>query len=250
MPCDVGFPAAMTAGSSAPEAGRQRSGIPGAGPNRQSGKRVGSWLRLIHVLTGCSVFIIAACSGAVAAGSGAKPAQPATPVYRLLGFSLSGTKRVDTDALVASLPQHAGDKITAAEIKADADRIRAVLAARHVHGDMTTALLEREGKGHHIWVIWDVHLADALSYAPANRKRHFAAQSFSGNVRLSAQALALATGLHPGDAMPDGSLSDARTGIEQAYDAATHGAPVEVRGKVKVRKGNLVEIAWQITEPK
>jgi outer membrane protein assembly factor BamA len=204
-----------------------------------------------------ALFVAACCHGpAAAAPSGTIPsghsvagAKPAGPIYHLLGFSLSGTKRVDTDALVATLPQHEGDVITSAEIKEDADRIREVLKARHVHGDMTTALLEREGKGHHIWVIWDVHLVDALSFAPASRKRHFASQSFSGNVKLSTQALMTATGLHPGDKMPDGSLSDARTGIEQAYDAALHGAPVEVKAKIKVQKGNDVVIDWQITEP-
>jgi hypothetical protein len=179
----------------------------------------------------------------------APPARPAGPKYHLLGFSLSGSKRVDTSALVAALPQHEGDVITEADIKEDADHIRAALDARHVHGDMTTALLEQEGKGHHIWVVWDIHLVDALSFKPGSQKRYFAKQDFSGNVKLSNDALATATGLHPGDKMPDGSLSDARTGIEQAYDKALPGAPVEVQAKVKVRKGNNVEIDWRISEP-
>ncbi len=216
-------------------------------------------------LAGMATFLIAACWAAAAlanaapspAGQSVKtteraatPARPTGPKYHLLGFSLSGTKRVDTTALLAALPQHEGDVITDADIKEDADRIRAALNARHVHGDMTTAILEQEGKGHHIWVVWDVHLVDALSYAPANQKRHFESQSFSGNVRLSTQALIAATGLHPGDKMHDGSLGDARTGIEQAYDEALHGTPVQVQAKVKVRKGNDVVIDWHITEPK
>ena len=189
-------------------------------------------------------FCYTACLGLVAAQAQDEP------VYRLLGFALHGTKRVDTAALVASLPQHAGDLITRAQIKEDADRIRAALKAHHVHGDMTTALLEEEGKGHHVWVVWDVHLVDALSYVPARGVRHFAGQTFTGNVKLSAEQLAAATGLHPGDKMPDGRLSDARTGIEQSYDAALHDAPVEVKGKVTLKKDDSVVIDWRIAEPK
>jgi outer membrane protein assembly factor BamA len=177
-------------------------------------------------------------------------AQQAAPVYHLLGFGLSGTKRVNTDALIASLPQHAGDVITPAQIKADAALIGAALTAHHVHGDMTTATMEREGKGHYIWVLWDVHLTDPLARLPYRGVLHFASQSFAGNVTLSADRLAAATGLHPGDKMPVGSVSDARTGIEQAYDAVLHGAPVTVQGKVIVKKGNAVVIDWVITEPK
>jgi hypothetical protein len=172
------------------------------------------------------------------------------PVYHLLGFSLRGTKRVDTDALVAALPQHEGDVITNAEIRANAEKIRLALKAAHVHGDMTTAILEREGPGHHIWVLWDVHGEDALSFVPFHGKRHLETQTFSGNVKLSTDALIAATGLHPGDPMPDGRLGDARTGIEQAYDKAMPGAAVQVKGKVKLKKDNSVLIDWQITEPK
>jgi hypothetical protein len=189
-------------------------------------------------------FCYAVCLGLTAAHAQDEP------VYHLLGFTLHGTKRVDTDALIATLPQHAGDLITRAQIKEDADRIRAALKARHVHGDMTTALLEEEGKGHHAWVVWDVHLVDALSNVSRRGVRHFAGQTFTGNVKLSAEQLAAATGLHQGDRMPDGRISDARTGIEQSYDAALHGAPVEVKGKVMLKKDDTVVIDWWITEPK
>jgi len=177
-------------------------------------------------------------------------ASAAEPIYHLLGFALHGTKRVDTDALIAALPQHEGDPITGAQIKEDAARIRAALSARHVHGDMTTALLEQEGPGHHVWVIWDVHLVDVLSNIPLRSPRHFAGQTFSGNIRLSAAQLAAATGLRPGDKLPDGRISDARTGIEQSYDAALPGQQVEVKGKVTLKKDDTVMIDWRITEPK
>jgi outer membrane protein assembly factor BamA len=216
--------------------------------NGQRGERRIVCLAALFILTGC--FWHASAQPAPSPSKHDSHRAAPGPVYHLLGFSLSGTKRVDTAALIATLPQHEGDVITPAEIKDDADRIRAVLAARHVHGDMTTATFERDGKGHHIWVVWDVHLVDPLSYAPMHGKRHFASQSFSGNVRLTTASLTAATGLHDGDVMPDGSVGDARTGIEQAYDAALPGAAVSVKGKVKLRPDNSVVIDWQITEPK
>jgi hypothetical protein len=179
------------------------------------------------------------------------PAQPkAEPVYRLNGFVLNGTDRVDTDAIIASLPQRKGDLITHSQIKADADHIRAILKAKHIHGEMTTATLEAEGPGNKILVVWEVHLMDALTYAPGNGPRHFGSQSFTGNVKLSDAQLVAATGLKPGQDMPDGSVGDARTGIEQAYDAALPGRTVSVSGKIQLKKDRSVVINWKIVEPK
>ncbi len=191
---------------------------------------------------------VAPSDAAPKAASG-KTARASTPVYHLLGFSLGGTDRLDTDALIATLPQHKGDVITRAEIDNDTIRIKAALNAAHVHGDMTTAMLEREGKGHYLMVVWEVHLVDALSYAHPDRERRFGDQTFSGNVKLSADELTAATKLKPGQAMPDGSVGDARTGIEQAYDKALPGKPVEVSGKVVLKKDHTVSINWHINEP-
>ena len=172
------------------------------------------------------------------------------PVYRLLGFSLRGTSRVDANALVASLPQHEGDVITNAEIRENVEKLSHALQAKHVHGYITTMILQREGPGHHVFVMWDVQLEDALSYIPMHGPRHFASQTFSGNSKLSTAALIAATNLHPGDKMMDGRVGDAKTGIEQAYDKAMPGAAVEVSGKVKLTKDNNVLVTWKIVEPK
>jgi outer membrane protein assembly factor BamA len=177
-----------------------------------------------------------------------KQGKKAEPVYHLLGFNLRGTTRVDTDALVASLPQHEGDVITNAEIRQNADKIRQALQASHVHGNITTMILVRHGPGHHVWVMWDLQPNDALLYVPMNGQRHFASQTFSGNVRLSTDALIAATGLHAGDKMPDGRVGDARTGIEQAYDKAMPGAAVQVAGKITMKKDSSVMVDWKIKE--
>jgi len=205
----------------------------------------------IAVRCAASLLVAMSCAAQAHATDGAVGTnKPAPIIYHLLGFSLSGSKHVDLNALVAGLPQHAGDLITYDEIKADAVRIRAELAEHHVHGQMTTALLEREGKGHYVWVIWDIQKLDAMSYLPLRAHRHFASQTFSGNVKLTNDQLAAATGLHPGDPMPDGSVSDARTGIEQAYDTVLPKAEIGVKGVVKLKKDDSVIIDWKITEPK
>ena len=187
------------------------------------------------------------------AGAGQAPSPAGTksePIYHLIGFVLNGTDRVDTKALVATLPQHKGDVITHEDIKEDANRIGRALAARHIHASMTTATLEREGAGHNILVVWELHPDDVLSNIPYNGPRHFGGQTFSGNVKLSEAQLTAATELKPGQDMPDGTVGDARTGIEQAYDKVLAGKSVDVKGKVIVKKDHTILIHWQIEEPK
>jgi outer membrane protein assembly factor BamA len=171
-------------------------------------------------------------------------------VYHLLGFGLSGTHRINTDALIATLPQHKGDVITSADINADVDKIHQALKAAHVHGDMTTATMEKEGPGHWVWIIWDVHLMDALTGTPQRGPRHFESQIFTGNTKLNDAALVEATDLHTGEILEDGRISDARTGIEQAYDKVLPGADVQARAKITVKKDSSVSINWIIKEPK
>jgi hypothetical protein len=172
------------------------------------------------------------------------------PRYHLLGFALRGTKRVNADALVNALPQHEGDVITPAQMKQDTDILGAALKAHHVHGQLVMATLVPETKPDHIWVIWQLEPNDVIAMQPAIVPWNLVGQSFSGNTKLSTNALIAATGLHAGQRMRDGSVGDARTGIEQAYDAALHGAPVDVKGKVTFKKDHTMIINWMITEPK
>jgi hypothetical protein len=173
-------------------------------------------------------------------------------VYHLLGFALRGTKRVDTDKLVATLPQHEGDAILAPQIEADADAMSAALRAHHVYGDLTTMLVEQEGPGHHVWVIWNLQpLPVPVLYKAARRGvNHFGGETFTGNTKLDSVKLTIASGLHPGDKLTDRDIGEARAGIEQAYDTVLPGAKVRESAKIKVTADNSVFIDWQIIEPK
>ncbi len=172
--------------------------------------------------------------------------------YRLLGFALSGSKHIDADALIAALPQHKGDPISVAQIKADTDTIKKALTARHVHfAEVTTALLQREGPGHLIWVIWDIQHIDAFTRAPFQGFWTFGGQTFSGNKALTNEQLEKAIGLKPGERVREGAISDARTGMEQAYDKVFPGKRVKIAVTLNLRAkpSRVATFTWRITEP-
>jgi hypothetical protein len=179
------------------------------------------------------------------------PLKPGEP-YHLLGFSLSGSKHIDADALIATLPEHKGDPITDAQIKTDADKIKKALAAQHVHfAEVTTGLVQREGPGHLVWVIWDIQHIDAFSRLQYQGYWKFGGQTFSGNKALTNEQLEKAVDLKPGERVREGAISDARTGMEQAYDKVFPGQTVKIGGKLKLTltPARVANFEWQITEP-
>jgi hypothetical protein len=172
--------------------------------------------------------------------------------YHLIGFALSGSKHIDANALIAALPQHKGDPITPAQIEADTNTIKKALTARHVHfAEVTTALLHREAPGHFVWVMWDIQHIDAFSRAPYQGVWAFGGQTFSGNKALTNEQLEKAIDLKPGEKVREGAISDARTGMEQAYDKVFPGKPVKmaVTLDLKVKPSRVATFAWRITEP-
>ena len=172
--------------------------------------------------------------------------------YHLLGFALSGSKHIDADALIAALPEHKGDPITDAQINADTDKIKKALTALHVHfAEVTTGLVQRAGPDHCAWVIWDIQHIDAFSRLPYQGYWKFGGQTFSGNKALTSEQLAKAIDLKPGERVGAGSVSDARTGMEQAYDKVFPGKTVKIEGKLKLtlKPARVATFEWQITEP-
>jgi hypothetical protein len=170
--------------------------------------------------------------------------------YHLLGFSISGSKHIDADALIATLPEHEGDPITQAQVKADTDRIKKALAALHVHfSEVTAGFVQREGPDHGVYVVWDIQHVDPFSRLQYQGYWKFGGQTFSGNKALSRDQLDKAIGLKPGDRVREGAVSDARTGMEQAYEKVFPGQTVKIGGKLKLAPGRVATIEWQITEP-
>ena len=172
--------------------------------------------------------------------------------FHLIGFAIDGSKHIDEHALIATLPEHVGDPITTAQVKADTDKIKKALTARHVHfAEVTTGLVQRAGPNHCTWVIWGIQHIDTFSQLPYQGYWKFGGQAFSGNKALSNEQLEKAIDLKLGERVRDGSISDAITGIQQAYDKAFPGQTVKVKGKLKLtlKPERVANFEWQIIEP-
>ena len=183
-----------------------------------------------------SVAILFACA---TAGSAATKA----PVYTLLGFNLHGIHGVDQDALAAKLKHKPGDQITREDIKEDAAIIEKELQAQHIQGRLFTTLAEKNGR---VWIIFDLlnNAADALA-----QRRKLEAQHFEGATRVSADALAKATDLKPGDTLSRDTLNAARLGIVEAYAKVFPGKSVGVTGKLQGKPDGTAVLTWTIHEP-
>jgi hemolysin activation/secretion protein len=172
--------------------------------------------------------------------------------FHLIGFSLSGSKHIDEDALIATLPEHQGDPITTAQVKADTDNIKKALIARHVHfAEVTTGFVQRAGPDHCVWVIWDIQHIDAFSQLPYQGYWRFGGQTFSGNKALTNEQLEKAIALKPDERVREGAISDAITGVRQAYDKVFPGQTVKIEGKLKLtlKPARVANFEWQIIEP-
>ncbi len=172
--------------------------------------------------------------------------------FHLIGFSLSGSKHVDEDALIATLPEHQGDTIHDAQVKADTAKIKAALTAQHVHFvEVTTGLVQREGPDHCVWVVWDIQHVDAFSRLPYQGYWKFGGQTFSGNKSLTNEQLETAIDLKLGERVREGTISDAITGMQQAYDKVFPGKTVKIDGKLKLtqKPERVAEFEWEIVEP-
>jgi hypothetical protein len=172
--------------------------------------------------------------------------------FHLIAFSISGSKHIDEDALSATLPEHVGEPFTDAQIKADTDKIKTALIAQHVHfADVTTSFMQREGPDHCVGIVWDIQHIDAFSQLPYQGYWKFGGQTFSGNKALTNEQLEKAIDLAPNERVREGSMSDAVTGMLQAYDKVFPGQTVKIEGKLRltVKPARVANFEWQITEP-
>ena len=168
------------------------------------------------------------------------PAAPKSFILR--GFRLSGAKGVDQDALVDSLKQKPGDRMTDADIDADTAILGAALKAHHLEGKLFATLAARpDGRA---WVLWD------FQPAPPPVVRHFIGQTFTGNTKLSDAALAAAIGLKPGDELPIERLKAAQQAIIDAYAKAVPGTTLQFKVKVRSTATGQVMVNWTIIESK
>jgi len=182
------------------------------------------------------------CGGAAKKDADAPPA-----TFILNGYRLSGVPGVNGDDITSKLAHKEGDRMTSAAVSADAETVGAAIKARQIEGQLLTTLAERDGK---VWVLWDFEPKyPARPLAPGVTRR-FESQSFTGNTTLSSAALAAATGLKAGDALPDPRIDAAREGVAAAYRKAMPNSDIHVATKMRVRPDGAVLFIWTIQEPK
>jgi hypothetical protein len=167
------------------------------------------------------------------------------PVYILNGYSFGKMPGVNTAELEAKLKEKAGARITQADIAADEAIIAKELRARHVPGRLFTSLAEKHGR---VWIIFD--LIDTNRPTGAfGKPRNLDMQKFEGATRISAGALAAATGLKQGEPLSQEKLGSARKAIAAAYAKAMPGRVVTIKGKMQIKPDGKVTLTWIIGEP-
>ncbi len=183
--------------------------------------------------------VLAGFMAAAPASGQPAPAPAPAPSYILRGFRLSGAPGVDQDALVDSLAQKPGDRITRAEIDADTKQLGAALEARKIVGRLFATLAVNDGRA---WVLFD--------FQPAEKKppRFFASQNFDGNSKIPDATLAAATALKPGELVNADRLNAAVRAITAAYAKAAPEVNIHVGGKIRTTKTGQVTVMWHITE--
>jgi outer membrane protein assembly factor BamA len=180
--------------------------------------------------------------GVVLLCPGAPTVRAAEKTFILNGFRLSGVPGINPDELTDKLKDKPGDRITGANINADQAFIADALKARHIKGQLFTTIAEKKGR---VWILFDFQQLDLTPATPL-----FEAQDFTGNVKLSSAALAAATGLKPGDALPVEKVNAARAAILGAYQKALPGAKVGLRLKLRRRVDGASRLEWVVVEPK
>ena len=165
--------------------------------------------------------------------------------YTLDTIEIHGVKSVPADTLRAGLVNHTGDKVTTADLLANQDALTKELQAQHVTGGVKTSL--RNKQHGHIDLIFDVDDQGVVATKVQTVAPKLGAQTFVGNVKLSADDLVAATGLKANDELSDAKIQAAETAIGDAYKKKKLG--VKVSGVVR-QAGGKADLVWTIIEQK
>jgi outer membrane protein assembly factor BamA len=167
--------------------------------------------------------LAAALTGGAAMAAGVASA----PSYTLNGYSFGGMPGVNTLELEAKLKQKEGARITRADVAADQAILVKELQARHIKGQLFASIAERHGR---VWVIFDLQEPDRPTARFEKLARRLESQNFAGASRISASALAAATGLKQGDPLSPEKINAARQAIVAAYAKTMSGNVVSIKG--------------------
>jgi hypothetical protein len=184
---------------------------------------------------------VALTVGAAMAAGAAK-----APTYIFIGYSFGPIPGVNTAELEAKLTHKAGDRITPADVHADQLIVADELRARHLEGRLFASIAEKHGR---VWIIFDLIKPPKLMGNFGDSPHHLESQSFEGESRLSASALAAATGLRPGDPLSPEKMLAARQAIAAAYAKAMPGKLSSLKARMQIAPDGGVTLTWIVGEP-
>jgi outer membrane protein assembly factor BamA len=170
--------------------------------------------------------------------------------YTVSRVVIKGSKSVPTSQLMAVVQEHAGSKVTQADIIADRDAIAKVLSDANVTGSVGVSI---ETLGHRSEVIFEVTDQGIQAPPPPVVQTvlvypKLGTESFDGNASVSSALLASASGINPGDEITTPILQAAAQKILAYYGVANPKVTVSLRTTNTPINGGKINILWHITE--
>jgi outer membrane protein assembly factor BamA len=161
---------------------------------------------------------------------------------------ITGSKTVPTDKLLAAVQEHAGSRVTQADIVADQEAILKVLGAANVVGGIQTSM--RSKPNNHIDVIFAVNDQGAQAPVVTKVAPKLHAETFVGNVSIPSDKLAAASGLTIGEDLDNSKITAAQQAIAAAYKAAKLPVGMNLSGAIQTVSPGQVDVVWTIQETK
>jgi outer membrane protein assembly factor BamA len=176
------------------------------------------------------------------------PAAWADTTYTVDKVIIAGSKTVPVEKLYAAIQEHAGSRVTTADIIADQDAITKVLSANNVVGGIKTSMAATPNK--HIVVTFA--LDDQGAQAPV--VTHVAAklhdEIFVGNKSIPSDKLLAASGLTPGQNVSSEQILAAEQAVLKAYKDSKLPISVNITGENKQISPGHYDVIWTIVETK
>jgi outer membrane protein assembly factor BamA len=172
----------------------------------------------------------------------------ADTTYTVDKVIITGSKTVPTDKLLAAVQEHAGSRVTQADIVADQEAILKVLGAANVVGGIQTSM--RSKPNNHIDVIFAVNDQGAQAPVVTKVAPKLHAETFVGNVSIPSDKLAAASGLTIGEDLDNSKITAAQQAIAAAYKAAKLPVGMNLSGAIQTVSPGQVDVVWTIQETK
>lgn len=169
----------------------------------------------------------------------------ADKVYTVGKVIILGSKTVPVAQLMAVVQEHKGSKVTVNDIIADRDAISKVLESAHVVGSVAPTLATADGISDVTFTVDDQGV-QAPVVTTVNPKLD--AETFVGNIAISSDDLATASGLKPGDELTNAKIATAQLAIQAAYKALKSPVNANISGQNTRLANGTYDVVWHITE--